>query len=51
MTIAKTNSVRKGETIIDEIKSVVGNWKYYARKVNVNKDLLELINKTLVALK
>ena len=51
MTIAKSNSIGKGDKIIDEIKSVVANWKYYANKVNVKKDLLELINKTLVALK
>ena len=51
MAIAKSNNIKKGEKIIQEIKSVVGRWKTYADKVNVGKELKDLISKNLVALK
>ena len=51
MAIAKSNNIKKGEKIIQEIKSVVGRWKTYADKVNVDKELKDLISKNLVALK
>lgn len=50
MTIANTNSINKGEKIIDDIKETVCNWPKYAEKVKVSSDLTGLITKTLVAL-
>ncbi len=53
LSIAKSNSISigKGEKIIKEIKSVIGNWETYAEKVNVCKKLKDSISKTLFALK
>lgn len=53
ISIAKSNSISTGksEKIIEEIKSVVSDWETYAKKVNVRKDLRDLISKTLFALK
>ncbi len=51
MAIARANNIKKGEKIIQEIKSVVGRWKNYADKANVGKELKELISENLVALK
>lgn len=52
MSIAKTNKIKKGEQIIDEINEVVKNWSYFALKVNVSdhrhKDIksnLHVLNK------
>jgi serine/threonine-protein kinase HipA len=47
MTIATANNIKKGEKIIHEIRSVVGNWEEYAEKVRVNQRLRETITKTL----
>ena len=51
MALARANNIKKGEKIIQEIKSVVGRWKNYADKANVGKELKELISENLVALK
>ena len=52
MTIAKTNKIKKGEQIIDEINEVVKNWSYFALKAKVSdyrhkniKSNLHLLNK------
>jgi len=50
LSIAKANNIKKGEKIIEEIKNIVSNWKYYAEQANVRKDLKETITKNLVAL-
>ena len=47
LTIAKTNSVKKGEKIIDEIEKIVKNWSYYANKTKVDKQLSEKIKNVL----
>ena len=47
MTIASANNIKKGEKIIHEIRSVVGNWEKYAEKVRVTQRLRETITKTL----
>ena len=51
MTLAKANSVKKAEKIIDEIKDVVCNWNEYAEKHKVNKQLAESIDKNLACCK
>lgn len=51
MSIADTNSIKKGDKIIQEIKEVISNWEKYAKLVDVRKDLMYSIKKTLVALK
>jgi serine/threonine-protein kinase HipA len=47
MTIATANNIKKGEKIIHEIRSVVGNWEEYAEKVRVTQRLRETITNTL----
>ena len=47
MTIAKDNNIKKGETIINEINSVVTNWKWYADKAQVRTTLKERIHENL----
>ena len=49
MTIAKANSIKKGEKIIDEIKEVVSHWPHYADRVKVSAALKNRINDNLVA--
>ena len=51
MSIAKANNIKKAKKIIEEIKSIVCNWKSYADNENVNKQLRDSISKTLIALK
>lgn len=48
MTIAKTNAVKKGEKIIQDIENVIKNWSIYASKANINERLFEKINKQLL---
>jgi len=50
MTIANANNIKKGESIIKEIKEAVCNWPKYAGKVKVSPELKNSITKTLVAL-
>jgi len=49
--IAKTNNIKRGEKIIDEIKKIVCDWKLYAKKAKVSATLTNSITDTLVALK
>ncbi len=51
LQIAKANSIKKAEKIVDEIKWVVSNWEHYALKAKVSIELKETIAKTLIALK
>ena len=50
MSIATANNIKKGEKIISEIKSIVGNWEEYAEKVTVTPKLRDTITNTLNAL-
>lgn len=43
MTIAKDNSVKKGEKIIKEINAVVQNWSDFATQAKVKEDLRKMI--------
>jgi serine/threonine-protein kinase HipA len=43
MVIAKTNNIKKGESIINEINLVVKNWGDFARKAKVRDDLFKQI--------
>ncbi|NOX48684.1 MAG: HipA domain-containing protein, partial [Chlorobi bacterium] len=47
LSIAKANSIRKPDRIIDEIKTIVCNWQEYAPKAGVNKELRKAINQNL----
>lgn len=47
MTIAKDNSLKKGEKIIDDINSVVKSWDRYAKQAVVRNDLKERISQNL----
>jgi serine/threonine-protein kinase HipA len=49
MTLATANNIKKGESIIDEIKEVVCDWEQYAKRVSVSSSLGRLITKTLSA--
>ncbi len=44
MTIAHANNIKKGAKIIEEINAVVMQWKQYATKVSVRKDLVDYID-------
>lgn len=46
-TIAKANNIKKSERIIDEINSVIKNWKKFASQANVRKDLTRTIQNNL----
>ena len=46
-TIAKANNIKKSESIIEEINSVIKNWKYFASQANVRKDLTQTIQDNL----
>ena len=47
LTIAKDNSIKKGEQIIEEVNAVVNNWKFFAKNAEVRKDLTNRIHKNL----
>lgn len=47
MTIANANSIKKGAAIINQINTVVKNWKHYADAVNLNKVLTDRIEANL----
>jgi len=47
MTIAKDNNIKKGKQIIEEVNSVVSNWKSFAKKAGVRKDLTYRIQQNL----
>lgn len=48
--IAVTNSIKRAEKIIEQIKETVCNWSHYAKKVKVSSKLSESIIKTLIAI-
>ena len=50
VTQPTANNIKKGEKIISEIKSIVGNWEEYAEKVTVTPKLRDTITNTLNAL-
>ncbi len=47
MTVAKANRIKKGENIIHEINTVVKNWKAFAARAKVRKDLRKTIEENL----
>ncbi|MEM8998766.1 MAG: type II toxin-antitoxin system HipA family toxin [Bacteroidota bacterium] len=47
MTIAKDNSIKKGDKIIDDINAVIKLWPHYAAQAEVRNDLREQINANL----
>jgi len=47
MTIAKNNSIKKGEGIIEDINSIVKSWNKYAKHAEVRNDLKERIRGNL----
>jgi len=47
LTIAKENSIKKGEAIINELNAVIKNWNDFANQANVRKDLQEKIRLNL----
>lgn len=47
LTISKANNIKKGEKIIEEINSIVKEWKRFASKADVRKDLTNTIQKNL----
>ncbi len=51
ITIAKANNIKRGERIIEAIKSIVCQWPDYAKQTGVSEELKNSITKTLVALK
>lgn len=48
MAIAKSINIKKPNLIIDEINSVVRDWKMYSEKACVNEELSESIGTTLI---
>src|SRR5690554_385781 len=48
MTIAKANSIKKEEAIIEHIVKVVNDWGVYAEKAKVENRLAEEIGRVLV---
>ena len=50
LSFAKANSVKKGENIVDEISTIVKQWKVYANEVDVPTQLRDEIAKTLLPL-
>jgi serine/threonine-protein kinase HipA len=49
MKIATDNNIRKGEKIIEDIKTVVCDWEKYSVKAKVSSELSNSIAKTLIA--
>ncbi|MFW5852249.1 MAG: type II toxin-antitoxin system HipA family toxin, partial [Bacteroidota bacterium] len=47
LTIAKNNSVKKGEKIIDEINAIIKSWNQFAKQADVQKNLREKIYQNL----
>ncbi len=47
MTVAKASRIKKGENIIHEINTVVKNWKAFAARAKVRKDLRKTIEENL----
>ncbi|MDP4934886.1 MAG: type II toxin-antitoxin system HipA family toxin [Salibacteraceae bacterium] len=49
MVLAKANSIKKADRIIDEMKSVIDDWMKYAKQANVDVTLRQHIQKHLIA--
>ena len=49
LTVARANSIKKGNEIIDEVNLAVNNWREYADQAGVRMDLVEFIAKNLNA--
>lgn len=49
--IAKANNIKKSEKIIEEINSIIKNWKNFASQANVRKDLTQTIQNNLHIIK
>jgi serine/threonine-protein kinase HipA len=47
LTIAKENSIKKGEAIINDLNTVIKNWNDFANQANIRKDLQEKIRLNL----
>lgn len=47
MTIAKSNNIKKGEAIIDEINKIVLSWSYFSVQADVPKDKHRFITENL----
>lgn len=47
MTVAKANNIKNGKIIIEEINTVVKNWKDFASRAKVRKELLQTIQNNL----
>ncbi len=50
LELAKQMNIKKAESIIKQIASIISNWKAYADKVNVESKLRDAIGKTLIRL-
>jgi serine/threonine-protein kinase HipA len=48
ITIAEQNSIRNPKKILAECIEIVGNWKKYANQCNVETQLMEAIEQTLI---
>jgi len=48
LSVAKGMNIKKAAQIIDQIVEIVSKWKEYAEKVDVNDDLKNAIEKTLL---
>ncbi len=48
ITIAEQNSIRNPKKILAECIEIVGNWKKYANQCNVEAQLIEAIEQTLI---
>lgn len=51
LKIAKENSIKKADQIIDELKAIVRNWTYYSRQTGVGDQHLQSIANTLMVSK
>jgi serine/threonine-protein kinase HipA len=50
ITVARKMNIKKPGQIIDQVAGVVSKWREYAGKVDVKKDLINVIEKTLLYL-
>ena len=48
LEVAQNMSIKKPETIIEQVKTVVKKWPQYAEKMRVKEDLRDAIQKTLI---
>jgi len=51
MTVAKANTIKKGEKIIKKINTAVKSWKDFANQAKVRKKLVQTIQDNLHTLK